>query len=80
MIEKIKQILQSVMLDDSIEILPESVLSSDLGISSFDLFQVIYAAETEFSITIPRGEIRQLITIGDLIDCISRSTERNDKK
>lgn len=78
MTEKLKEIIQSVMLDDSIEILPESSMSADLGISSFDLFQVVYAIETEFSISISPDSVRQVITVGDLIKFISESLERNE--
>lgn len=78
MTEKIKEIIRSVMLDDSIEILPESSMSADLGISSFDLFQIVYAIETEFSISISPDSVRQVITVGDLIKCISESLERNE--
>lgn len=78
MTDKLKEIIQSVMLDDSIEILPESSMSADLGISSFDLFQIVYAIETEFSISISPDSIRQVITVGDFIKCISESLERNE--
>lgn len=78
MTDKLKEIIQSVMLDDSIEILPESSMSADLGISSFDLFQIVYAIETEFSISISPDNIRQVMTVGDLIKYISESLERNE--
>lgn len=68
--EKMCEILQSVMLDDTVEILPDSVLASDLGINSFDLLQVVYDIENEFSISISKEQIKQIITVKDLNDCI----------
>lgn len=69
--ENLREILLSVMKDDTIEILPDSVLSVDLGISSFDLLQVVYGIETEFSINIPKELVKKIVTFKDLNECVS---------
>ncbi len=69
--ENLREILLSVMKDDAVEILPDSVLSADLGISSFDLLQVIYGIETEFSINIPKELVKKIVTFNDLNECVS---------
>lgn len=70
--EKIIGILSSVILDDSVVITSESVIASDLGISSFDFMQVIYQIETEFSVEISDEELENFVTVQDLIDYLSR--------
>lgn len=69
--ENLRAILLSVMKDDTVEILPDSVLSADLGISSFDLLQVVYGIETEFSINIPKELVKKIVTFKDLNECVS---------
>lgn len=70
--ENLREILLSVMKDDSIEISPESILSADLGISSFDLLQVVYGVEMDYSISIPADVSKKIVTVQDLMDCISQ--------
>lgn len=70
--ENLREILLSVMKDDSIEISPESILSADLGISSFDLLQVVYGVEMDYSISIPADVSKKFVTVQDLMDCISQ--------
>ncbi len=74
--ENLREILLSVMKDDSIEILPESILSADLGISSFDLLQIVYGIETDYSISIPADVSKKIVTVQDLMDCISQLVKK----
>ena len=71
--EKLRDILLSIMKDDSVEVTPESMISADLGISSFDLLQVIYSIENEFLISIPMDKAKSFITVQDLINCITNT-------
>lgn len=70
MIEKLRQILVDQTGDDHISINKDTVLISDLGLSSFDLVNLACAVEDEFDIEIPDRAIRQLKTVGDVVDFI----------
>lgn len=70
MLEKLRQILVDQTGDDHISINKDTVLISDLGLSSFDLVNLACAVEDEFDIEIPDRAIRQLKTVGDVVDFI----------
>lgn len=69
--EKIYEILRTVISNENQEILPESEILSDLGISSFDFMQVIYDIETTFSVNISDEQLESLVKVQDLIDFVS---------
>ncbi len=69
--EKIYNILRTVISNENQEILPESEILSDLGISSFDFMQVIYDIETTFSVNISDEQLEEFVTVQDLIDFVS---------
>lgn len=52
------------------EITENSVLTTDLGLSSFDVVSIISDFEDEFDIEIPDRDIRKLITIRDIMDYV----------
>lgn len=70
MLEKLRQILVDQTGDDQISISKDTILISDLGLSSFDLVNLACAVEDEFDIEIPDRAIRQLKTVGDVVDFI----------
>lgn len=69
--EKIYEILRTVISNENQEILPESEILSDIGISSFDFMQVIYDIETTFSVNISDEQLESLVKVQDLIDFVS---------
>ena len=66
MLEKLSDIIAEY-LGEKVEIKPETVLLSDLWMSSFDLIQLICTIEEEFNVEISDRELRNLKTIGDVI-------------
>ena len=64
-------ILYSVMSSDDKEICCDSELNADLGISSFDLIQVVYDVETRFAMEISDEELEKIKRVQDLIDIVS---------
>ncbi|MBQ2445025.1 MAG: acyl carrier protein [Oscillospiraceae bacterium] len=67
MLETLIHILTEQTLDDPGHISEDTVLTDDLGLSSFDLVNLACAVEDEFDIEIPDRMIRQLKTVGDVI-------------
>lgn len=70
MIEKIREIISDYTGKSNIEITESSLIRSDLGLSSYDLVQLVCKIEDEFDIEIPDKYINSLKTIGDVIKFI----------
>lgn len=70
MLEQLTRILKKQTGNQELEITPETIITKDLGLTSFDSIQLICAVEDEFDIEIPDREIKNLQTIGDVIDFI----------
>lgn len=65
MFEKVKEILSRFT---DAEITENSTLEADLGLSSFDVVEIVCEFEDAFDIEIPDREIRNLINVGDILD------------
>ena len=50
------------------EINPDDVLTSDLGLNSFELFDLICMIEEKYEITIPDRILPTLITVKDVVE------------
>ena len=70
MLEKIRMILADYTTVPGEKIVESSVLTADLGLSSFDVVAIVSAIEDEFDIEIPDRDIRKLVTIQDAIEYI----------
>lgn len=55
------------------EITEETSLKNDLCLNSFDLIQMVAVIEEEFDIEIADCRIKDIKTVGDVIDIIERS-------
>lgn len=67
MVERVKRILSKYSRIPVKKMTLESRLMGDLGLSSFDLVNVIVTFEDEFDIQIEDHEIRTIQTIGDIV-------------
>ena len=72
--EIISQIL--AILEDVAEVSPEdvnenSVLMDDLDLSSMEIMTIVADLEETFGLRIPEMELRNLVTIGDLVDYLA---------
>lgn len=70
MFEQVKEILAKYVSPDT-PITENSALTSDLGLSSFDLVEIVTDFEDEFDIEISDRDIRKLIKVQDIIDYIT---------
>ncbi len=59
-----------------VDLNPEQITSESdfrsLGLTSFDVMNIIAECELEFKVVIPERDIRTLLTVGDLINYIGR--------
>ena len=66
MLETLKKLLVEELQIDADAITPDAELSSDLGINSIELANLIMLCEEKFDITIDDDDIHKLVTVGDV--------------
>ena len=72
MLEQLKDILVKFTKVNREDITEKSVLTADLGLSSFDVVSIVTEIEDEFDIEIPDKDIRKFVTVGDAVDYIEK--------
>ena len=70
MLEKLQAIIRWYADDEEIVISENMVLLTDLGLSSFELIELICEIEEKFEVEIPDRVISSLETVRDVIDYI----------
>lgn len=73
MIERVINILADFTILEKDKITKESRLVSDLGLSSLDVINVIVVFEDEFNIEIPDQKIKELVTVGDIVEYLEKN-------
>lgn len=63
----IQTILSKYTTINKEDITENTILTADLGLSSFDVVSIVSDFEDEFDIEIPDKDIRKFVTIGDII-------------
>ena len=68
MLETLKKLLVEELQIDAAAITPDAELSSDLGINSIELANLIMLCEEKFDVTIDDDDIHKLVTVGDVAE------------
>ncbi len=68
MLDKLTKLIREQTGNDNISITRETVLLADLGLSSFDLINLVCVLEDEFEVEIPDRVIGGFKTVGDVIN------------
>ena len=74
--EKIYAILADAAGVSASEINADTRLVADLGLSSFDLADIVVAAEDEFGISVPDERFPEIQTVGDVIRIVGEVAEQ----
>lgn len=67
MFDRVKEIIQNYVQDDGVEITRQTDVLGDLGINSLELVELVCAFEMEFDRDIPEKDIRQFLTVEDIV-------------
>lgn len=67
MLKKLANIIFNYTGKKDISLTEDTVLTTDLGLTSFDLIQLVVAVEDEFDIEISDRAIKNFKTAGDVI-------------
>ena len=70
MLEKIKKIIENSTGLDNLDLTESTSLKDDLELDSFEIAQLICSIEDELGVDIPDYELREIDTLGDLVECI----------
>ena len=68
MYEKFVKLLVEELQIDEADITMDAELSSDLGINSIELADLVMQCEDKFGIEIQDDDIRQFTTVGDVVE------------
>ena len=74
MFDKVKALLVDELSVDADDITLEAELENDLGINSLELADLVFLCEEKFSIQIDDDEIKDLITVGDVVRYLEKLT------
>ncbi len=72
MFEKVKTILERYT--EGVEITRTSTLEADLGLSSFDVVEIVTEFEEEFGIGISDRDIGKFVCVKDIVDYLEAHT------
>ena len=73
--EQIRTILAEILDCDPAEITPEKRLVADLGLTSFDLADVVIQAQEEFGITLPSALWGEIVTVADVYRAVKEAVQ-----
>lgn len=57
------------------DVKPDDVLTSDLGLNSFELFDLICLIEEKYDISIPDKILPTLVTVKDVVEYLEENVE-----
>lgn len=77
-LKKIIKYYQGIV-DESIEVTPDSSLMEDLGLSSLALFNSLMAFEVEYDITVPEKYLKRMITVSDVAGVLVELKEKKKR-
>ncbi len=74
--ETVTELIRDIIDDDAVEITEECGLMEDLELSSLEIMTMIADIEQEYQIVLEESDLRQIVTVGELIDCIKEKREK----
>lgn len=73
--ETIRTILAETLEVSPEEITPDKRLVADLGLTSFDLADVVLQAQDEFGVTLPSGMWGEITTVADIYRAVGEAMQ-----
>ena len=74
MFEKLKELLVDELQIDAADITLDAKLSTDLGVNSIELADIIMLCEDKFGIEIKDEDIHNFVTVGDVVNYLEQLT------
>jgi acyl carrier protein len=74
MLETLKAMLVENLSVNEADVKPEAELVNDLGINSLELADLVLLCEEKFGIEISDDEVREFLTVGDVVEYLEQAT------
>ncbi len=68
--KKLQKIIAEVLNISDTDIVQEMTFVDDLGADSLELFQILMGVEKEFDISVDEEKLKDVVTVGDLLELI----------
>lgn len=68
--EVIRMIRENNRIPEDVVINRDSKLDTDIGLSSYDLMEVLVVVQDKYGVEIPQERIPEFSTLGDVLDCL----------
>lgn len=72
MFEKLKEIMVNELQIDADSITLDSTLSTDLGVNSLELAELVLAVEDQLGVEINEDDLHTFITVGDVVEYLEK--------
>lgn len=69
--EEIVEFLKEYSESDMEDVNEDTQLLADIGFNSLDLMRIVNDAEDEFEIVIDDDDLKNIVTVGDVVDLIA---------
>ena len=76
MLETLKAMLVENLSVNEADVKPEAELVNDLGINSLELADLVLLCEEKFGIEISDDEVREFLTVGDVVEYLEQATAK----
>ena len=73
-LEKLKQVIATVLSVDPNEITPEATFMEDLGADSLDVYQIMLGIENEFDIELDPEKVETIRTVEEALHLLKSAT------
>jgi acyl carrier protein len=70
MFEQIVEIISAQLKADPASILPETIVTEDLGADSLDVVELLMAIDEAFGVNVPDEDIPSLKTVQNIVDYV----------
>ena len=71
----VKEIFQTTLKVDPDRLEDAAHLRDDLKLDSLDMIEVVYEVEDRFDVQIPEDKIKEITTLGEIVDGLSAALE-----
>ncbi len=75
-LEKLKQVIATVLSVDPSEIMPETTFMEDLGADSLDVYQIMLGIEQEFDIELDPEKVETIRTVEEALELLKSATRQ----
>jgi len=74
--EQLRALIREHTGDDYLGVERDSLLTTGLGLDSYDLASLLGIVEEHFDVEIPNRAVAEMLTVGDVVDFLEKHTQK----